>query len=98
MNGEPRHKTQWMPISCPMCVLDVLCLDDKDAISPTFTQMMCSVLKGRAIVLSGFYGETTSSNFKGENTWGVTLLDSENLLLSQVITLYLHWQIKVYLF
>eukprot|EP00957_Ditylum_brightwellii_P071168 5409032-Ditylum_brightwellii.AAC.1 len=69
-----------MPTSCPMGILDVFCLDDEDAIPPTFTQMMRSVPKGRAIVLSGFYGETTSSKCKGENAWGLTLLDSERLV------------------
>eukprot|EP00957_Ditylum_brightwellii_P079113 6016855-Ditylum_brightwellii.AAC.1 len=42
--------------------------------------MMCSVPKGRVIVLSGFYGETTSSKVKEENVWGLTLLDSEKLV------------------
>ena len=80
MNGEPRHKTLWMLTSCPMGVLDVLCLDDKHPISPTFTQMMCCVPKGRAIVLSGFYGETKSSCCRDEDVWGISALDSERLV------------------
>eukprot|EP00957_Ditylum_brightwellii_P094452 7191978-Ditylum_brightwellii.AAC.1 len=42
--------------------------------------MMCCVPKGRAIVLSGFYDETISSEVIGKNAWGLTLLDSERLV------------------
>eukprot|EP00957_Ditylum_brightwellii_P008556 648537-Ditylum_brightwellii.AAC.1 len=42
--------------------------------------MMCSVPKGRVIVLSGFYAETTSSEVEREETWGLTSLDSERLV------------------
>eukprot|EP00957_Ditylum_brightwellii_P116117 8857536-Ditylum_brightwellii.AAC.1 len=42
--------------------------------------MMCSVPKGRAIVLSEFYGEATSSNIQQSNVWGITLLESERLV------------------
>eukprot|EP00957_Ditylum_brightwellii_P189177 14399921-Ditylum_brightwellii.AAC.1 len=63
-----------------MGVLDVLCLDDAHAISPRITQMMCSVPKGRTIVLSGFYGETTSSEVKGKNVWRISALDSKRLV------------------
>eukprot|EP00957_Ditylum_brightwellii_P130517 9956535-Ditylum_brightwellii.AAC.1 len=38
--------------------------------------MMCSVPKERAILLSGFYGETTSSEVHKDSLWGLTLLDS----------------------
>eukprot|EP00957_Ditylum_brightwellii_P108193 8255009-Ditylum_brightwellii.AAC.1 len=41
---------------------------------------MCCVPKGRAIVLSGFYGEITSSHCKGEDTWGLSTLNSERLV------------------
>eukprot|EP00957_Ditylum_brightwellii_P031152 2360275-Ditylum_brightwellii.AAC.1 len=41
---------------------------------------MCSVPKGRAIVLSGFYGETTSSEVQQERVWRLTSLDSERLV------------------
>jgi hypothetical protein len=68
-----------MPTSCPIGVLDVLCLDDEHGISPTFTQMMRCVHKGRAIVLSRFYCETTSSHCTGEDAWGLSALDSERL-------------------
>eukprot|EP00957_Ditylum_brightwellii_P042078 3187081-Ditylum_brightwellii.AAC.1 len=62
-----------------MGALDVLCLDDEHPMLPTFTQMMCCVPKGIAIVLSGFYRETTSSRGKGKNVWRLTLLNSERL-------------------
>jgi hypothetical protein len=42
--------------------------------------MMCYVPKGRVIVLSVFYGETTSSEVQGENVWGLSALDSERLV------------------
>eukprot|EP00957_Ditylum_brightwellii_P128624 9811563-Ditylum_brightwellii.AAC.1 len=42
--------------------------------------MMCSVPKGRTIVLSEFYGETTSSEVQQERVWGLTLFDSEKLV------------------
>eukprot|EP00957_Ditylum_brightwellii_P155936 11869877-Ditylum_brightwellii.AAC.1 len=42
--------------------------------------MMCSVPKGRSIVVSGFCGETTSSEVQQERVWGLTLLDSERLV------------------
>eukprot|EP00957_Ditylum_brightwellii_P158468 12062222-Ditylum_brightwellii.AAC.1 len=41
---------------------------------------MCCVPKGRAIVLPGFYGETTSSHCNAENAWGLNALDSERLV------------------
>eukprot|EP00957_Ditylum_brightwellii_P191783 14599870-Ditylum_brightwellii.AAC.1 len=80
MNGEPRHKTMWMPTPCPMGVLNALCFDDEHPMSPTFTQMMCCVPKGGANGLSGFYGETTSSCCTGEDAWGISALDSERLV------------------
>ena len=76
---DNRHKTLWMPTSCPMGVLDVLCLDDEGNMSPSFRQMMCCVPKGRAIVLSGFYGKTESSCCF-ENGWGLSSHDSERLV------------------
>eukprot|EP00957_Ditylum_brightwellii_P133202 10156052-Ditylum_brightwellii.AAC.1 len=42
--------------------------------------MMCCVPKGRAIVMSGFYDEITSSHCTGENAWGLNALDPERLL------------------
>eukprot|EP00957_Ditylum_brightwellii_P083760 6366544-Ditylum_brightwellii.AAC.1 len=63
-----------------MGVLDVLCLDDEHPMSPIFTQMMCFVPKGRAIVLSGLYDGTTSSKVEGKNVWELTSLDSERLV------------------
>eukprot|EP00957_Ditylum_brightwellii_P109233 8332560-Ditylum_brightwellii.AAC.1 len=63
-----------------MGVLDALCLDDKHDSSPAFTQMMCCVPKGRAIVLSGFCGETTSSCCTGKDTLRLGAHDSERLV------------------
>eukprot|EP00957_Ditylum_brightwellii_P001124 88994-Ditylum_brightwellii.AAC.1 len=42
--------------------------------------MMCCVPKGRAIVLSGFYGATQSSCCRDEDVWGIIALDSERLV------------------
>eukprot|EP00957_Ditylum_brightwellii_P137813 10506174-Ditylum_brightwellii.AAC.1 len=42
--------------------------------------MMCCVPKGLAIVLSGFYGETTLSEVEGKNVWRLNALDSERLV------------------
>eukprot|EP00957_Ditylum_brightwellii_P080240 6103343-Ditylum_brightwellii.AAC.1 len=87
-----------MPTPCPMGVLDVLCLDEESDISPTFTRMMWCVPKGRAIVLSGFYGEATSSHCAGEDVWGISVLDSERLVAELGDNLYLHCHAKVHLF
>ena len=80
---DNRHKTMWMPTSCPMGVLDVLCLDDEGNMPPSFRRMMCCVPKGRAIVLSGFYGKTESSNCSNndDDNWGLSSFDSERLLV-----------------
>ena len=78
-NNDTRHKTLWMPTSCPMGVMDVLCLDDEDDMSPSFRRMKCCVPKGRAIVLSGFYGETESSSCFDDG-WGLSSHDSERLV------------------
>ena len=71
-----------MPTSCPMGVLDVLCLDDEGEMTPSFRRMMCCVPKGKAIVLSGFYGETESSNCSNndDDGWGLSSLDSGRLV------------------
>eukprot|EP00957_Ditylum_brightwellii_P054891 4160744-Ditylum_brightwellii.AAC.1 len=42
--------------------------------------MMCCVPKGRAIVLSGFYGEAQSSRCTDEDVWGISALDSQQLV------------------
>eukprot|EP00957_Ditylum_brightwellii_P162633 12384219-Ditylum_brightwellii.AAC.1 len=63
-----------------MGVLDVLCLDDEGNMLPSFRQMICCVPKGRAIVLSGFYGKTESSHFYEDDVWGLSSLDSERLV------------------
>eukprot|EP00957_Ditylum_brightwellii_P099551 7583416-Ditylum_brightwellii.AAC.1 len=68
-----------MPTSCPMGVLDVLCLDDEGDMAPSFRGMMCCVSIGKAIVLSGFYGETESSCCRDEDVWGISVLDSQRL-------------------
>ena len=78
-NNDTRHKTLWMPTSCPLGVMDVLCLDDEDGMSPSFRRMKCCVPKGRAIVLSGFYGKTESSCCF-DDSWGLSSHDSERLV------------------
>ena len=60
--------------------LDVLCLDDEGNMSPSFRRMMCCVPKGRAIVLSGFYGKTESSCCYDDDGWGLSSHDSERLV------------------
>ena len=84
MTQDTRHKTLWMPTSCPMGVLDVLCLDDEGDMTPSFRRMKCCVPKGRAIVLSGFYGEIESSNCSDDDDdgWGYLHLILKDLLLS----------------
>jgi hypothetical protein len=47
--------------------------------SPSFRRMKCCVPKGRAIVLSGFYGETESSCIFDDG-WGLSSHDSERLV------------------
>eukprot|EP00957_Ditylum_brightwellii_P118130 9009404-Ditylum_brightwellii.AAC.1 len=80
MTQDTRDKTLLMPTSCPMGVLDVLCLDEESDMSASFRQLMCCVPKGRTTVLSGFYGETTSSHCTDEDAWGLSALDSERLV------------------
>eukprot|EP00957_Ditylum_brightwellii_P130647 9966885-Ditylum_brightwellii.AAC.1 len=63
-----------------MGVLDVSCLDGETDMSPSFRQMMCCVPRGRAVVLSGFYGETHSSRCTDEDFGGMSVLDSERLV------------------
>ena len=49
--------------------------------SPSFRRMKCCVPKGRAIVLSGFYGETESSScFNDDDGWGLSSHDSQRLV------------------
>eukprot|EP00957_Ditylum_brightwellii_P001005 80288-Ditylum_brightwellii.AAC.1 len=69
-----------MPTSCPMVVLDALCLDDEGDMPPSFRRMMYCVPKGRAIALSGFYEETELSCCYDDDVWGLTSLDSERLV------------------
>eukprot|EP00957_Ditylum_brightwellii_P003451 261542-Ditylum_brightwellii.AAC.1 len=42
--------------------------------------MKCCVPKGRAIVLSGFCGETQSSRCRDEDVLGISALDSQRLV------------------
>eukprot|EP00957_Ditylum_brightwellii_P030790 2333173-Ditylum_brightwellii.AAC.1 len=80
VDHDNRHRSLLMPTSCPMGVLDALCLDDKGDMTPSFRQMMCCVPKGRAIVSPEFYGETKSNQCREEDVWGISALDSQRLV------------------